>query len=526
MMQQKFTELARKRKMLKDEDNWNKEAQLKTFAERLAYETVLLSQLAQALRLFNMSNVNIDSIKLQDLMESHRKMAFLEKKLTNPEFDLDNMAPLDFYTSMLAEKLVVTSEILPSIKNDNKNNIKLDSTCRDLQRRMFEREKGLALLFSSYKDEKLYEIALVIAKENSEDLDQFCIAEATNAAQEIIQQEIINQQSSQSLFRICHLLNNSADQSSSLNIESLPSLTICSAEAMDRLQLAAEDSLKQEMKESLVSLSKKCEDVQKRCDTEGSSILNSVSVSMEAVVIEFAGIIAQKAIIDGHITLIQGDLGMDDYNNSEENSPTILNKDPMESLGDIIDSEAHLLMFLGARDTSVESLVKPAMSHAEFTYLFNKSAATCTAEYMQQIADLAAAEPLVASSSSHKSSTRSLHQSSPQVSDKDVEVSESPQLRSAVSMSRISASPKTKNKSEVRRSRRASDLTGMIALGCKQCDDLKYELNNIKKKLQLQNSLTDPRDCSNCPNLLDTIEVSDADFFYINNLLPMYKFYG
>ena len=527
LLQQKLSALAERRHSLKASNAWTKEAQQKNFAERIAYETVLLSQVAQALRLTNQSNRNLDSIKLQDLMESHRKMAFLEKKLTHPEFDLDTMAPLDFYTSMLAEKLVVTGDVLSGVSQSSQvgSSACVDATCRDLQARLLDRERHLAELVTSYKEEKLHEVAVVMAQDISKHgqlddsvlVEEVRIREAWAIAQQFLVQEIVNHQSSQSLLRITHLLNPCLDSSSSLPIKSSLSLTLCSAEAIDRLQTAAEESLRQEMEESVLTLSQKYEAVLSQYRSGDVSLLNSVSVSMEEVLNEFAGVMAQKAIIDGHLALLQDEFDKGCLQTTQD--PLIISedsRDPMESVGDVVDSEAHLLMFLGGRDEPVENLIKPALSQAEFTFLFNKTTSECNSDSSVLLSQLLFQKEevidnpelmLLASSSSYRSSTRSLHQGSPIASDRDQDALEPPQLRAAASMSKILPSPKSRRRSETRKCRRSSDITGMLTLGCRQCDELRHELGKLKKKLLLQNALVECTECVKCPKLLDTIEV-------------------
>ena len=43
----------------------------------------------------------------QELIEAHRRLAFLEQRLTNAEFDLQPRSSTEFYTGLLAEKLML-----------------------------------------------------------------------------------------------------------------------------------------------------------------------------------------------------------------------------------------------------------------------------------------------------------------------------------------------------------------------------------------------------------------------------------
>ena len=543
LMQEKLATLAERRQTLVSSNSWTKNAQLKNFAEKLAYETMLLSQLSQALSLSNQSNKHYDSLKLQDLMESHRKMAFLEKKLTNPEFDLDTMAPLEFYTSMLTEKLVVTGDVLSSVTNNNENKTKLKATSKDLQNRLLIRENELARLVTNYKEEKLQEVAVVMVKEfiNSEPVDENIlmeevrIREAWNCAHQILMREIVNHQTSQSLLRIAHLLNLKDVSETDTNNSSTLSLTLCSSNAMERFQSAAEESLRQEMEESVLTLSQKYEEVLASYRKGNTSVVCSVTQTIEPLLNEFAGVMAQKSLIDGHLALLQDhDQGIEPRAEESQQAAQEDNKDLMESAGDVLDSEAHLLMFLGGHDSSVESLVKSALSRSEFTFLFNKISYQCSNDATSLLSQILAQksssssiettlDPLPStlassSSSSNKSSLRSLQQqNSPITSDRDQDngsslVGEpqqaSSQLRAASSLSKILPSPKTRRKVvETRKSRRSSDVTGMTShISCKQCEELRLEINKLKKKLHSNSS--EIRKCSQCPKLLDTIKVT------------------
>lgn len=149
-----------------NEGKWTRDAQVKVFAERLAYETLVLSQLAQVMQTNQRPHMYEASARLQELVEAHRKVSFLEKKLTNPDFDMDTLSPLDFYTSLLAEKLVVQGEVAsPSSHASTIPSPALGETCRDLQARLLERERNLAGLLTQYKEQKLHQIAVVMARE-------------------------------------------------------------------------------------------------------------------------------------------------------------------------------------------------------------------------------------------------------------------------------------------------------------------------------------------------------------------------
>ena len=491
--------------------------QLKLFAERLAYETMVLSQIAQVIQAAQRPHMYEVSNKLQELIEAHRKLSFLEKKLTNPDFDMETMAPLDFYTSLLAEKLVVQGEVATSISPQSTtvqtaaaSTSAHSETCRDLQNRLLERERSLANLVTQYKEGKLHEIAVVMVQEivtgagpphdESVLLEEERIREVWTMAQDLVSQELVNTEAAQSLMRLGHLLTPNSPVAS-------PSFHPTAA-TLERWHTAAEESLRQEMEEAVFTLSNKYEAVLAQYRAGDSAIINSVSVSMETVLAEFASIVAQKAVIDGQLAVVQGD----SESTSTSEPLTIVEevRDTVGSASDVVASEAHLLMFLGGCDSSMESLIQPALDQAEFIFMYNKAVAqgnTELAKLLQSAAGQAKAEISAVSSKSASCVKTHLKESE----------SESPHSLSQSSPSKMPPSPKAKRKSESsRRSRRASDITGM-ADGCRQCEELRQEVAKLKRNLDSKRLKEREAECKQCMEYVNNLKVFILKYciFYI-----------
>ena len=492
----KLAQLTQRRYQLKASGKWTRDAQLKCFAERLAFETLLSSQVAQALQSVHRSDCHEASLKLQDLVETHRKLSFLEKKLTNPDFDMDTMTPLEFYTSLLTEKLVVQGEIqdgfIESSSTPLSKNIPLNDTCKDLQQKLLERERNLASLVTHYKEEKLYEIAVVMARETisgqqppcdeSVLLEELRMREAWVIAQDLVTQELLNLEASQSLLRMSQLLNPNTDGDTVL--------TYPTAMNLDKLHTAAEESLRQEMEESVMTLSNKYEDILARYRSGDTGIVNSMTTEMDVVLGEFAAVIAQKATIDGHLAVVQGEA---EGSSSEPLAIVEETRDSVGLAGDVAASEAHLLMFLGGGDPALESFVRPALTQAEFLFLYNKATEECKGE----VSDL-----VFSISNQESSRCQSLRSSSSSILNRD---QESESLQSLVSSVKVPPSPKAKRKSE-RKSRRASDITGMTD-GCKQCEELRQEIAKLKRSVEFRRTRDKEVECKKCPEFISKLKV-------------------
>lgn len=483
--------------------------QLKLFAERLAYETVVLTQVAQVVQATHRPHMHEASVKLQELIEAHRKLSFLEKKLTNPDFDMETMAPLDFYTSLLAEKLVVQGEVAanscPSSfasRTPVAPPPALIETCKDLQSRLLERERSLANLVTQYKEGKLHEVAVVMAREtvtgtgpphdDSVLLEEVRMREVWSLAQELVTQELVNTEAAQSLMKLSHLLTPN-DPSASTTVHP-------TSATFERWHTAAEESLRQEMEEAVFTLSNKYEAVLAQYRSGDTAVINSVSASMEMVLSEFAAVVAQKAVIDGQLAVVQSD-GESTSSTSEPLTIVEETRDTVGCASDVVASEAHLLMFLGGCDSSLESLVQPALDQAEFTYMYNKASAQGNSELTKLVIHAASQNNADLSPTSVTSSIALL--SATAVKDGE---SESSISLSQSSPTKLPSSPKVKRKSESRRSRRASDITGM-ADGCRQCEELRQEVAKLKRNLDSKRVKEREAECKQCLEYLKSLKV-------------------
>nr|XP_045626396.1 serine-rich adhesin for platelets-like isoform X4 [Procambarus clarkii] len=510
MLREKLTELINRRDHLKAAGKWTREMQLKMFAERLAYETVVLTQVAQVVQAAQRPHMYEASVKLQELIEAHRKLSFLEKKLTNPDFDMETMAPLDFYTSLLAEKLVVQGEVASSICHQSRSgrtpvvpSSALTETCRDLQSRLLERERSLANLITQYKEGKLHEVAVVMAREtvtgtgpphdDSVLLEEVRMREIWSMAQDLVGQELVNTEAAQSLRKLSNLLT--------VNDSPVATLIHPTAATLERWHTAAEESLRQEMEEAVFTLSNKYEAVLAQYRAGDTAIINSVSASMDMVLSEFAAVIAQKAVIDGQLAVVQSD-GESTSSTSEPLTIVEETRDNVGSASDVVASEAHLLMFLGGCDSSLESLIQPALDQAEFTYLFNKASAQGNSELSKLVIQAASQSKVDISSTTSKPA------SSHTAPVKDGENESS--LNLSQTSPKMPASPKVKRKSESRRSRRASDITGMTD-GCRQCEELRQEVAKLKRNLDSRRVKEREAECKQCLEYMNTLKVVEQD---------------
>ncbi|CAL4061322.1 unnamed protein product, partial [Meganyctiphanes norvegica] len=512
MLREKLTDLYNRRDHLKNCGKWTRDSQLKLFAERLSYETLVLTQVAQVMQAVHRPDSYQSSVKLQELIEAHRKLSFLEKKLTNPDFDMDTMSPLDFYTSLLAEKLVVQGELAGNLSTSvsasqrlTDNPPQLSQTCLDLQKRLLDRERSLANLVTNYKEGKLHEIAIVMAREtisgtspphdDSILLEEVRMREAWSIAQDLLTQDLVNTEATQSLMRLCELLT-PAKSSDSVSSQ----INNMTASTMERWQTAAEESLRQEMEEAVFTLSNKYEEVLAQYRAGDTAIVNSVTIPMEGLLAEFAAVVAQKAMIDGQLAVVQNE----NESVSSASEPLAIVEETRDNLGaasDVVASEAHLLMFLGGCDSSMENLVQPALDQSEFTFLYNKMGVAVNSDLTKlvlQAASQARVEVLPL--------TKSLQRPSIEEKTKDDETS----YTSLPSPTKSLSSPKIRRKSETRKYRRASDITGM-ADGCRQCEEMRQEIAKLKRSLDTKRAKEREAECKQCVEYINKLKALEQD---------------
>lgn len=336
-------------------------------------------------------------------------------------------------------------------------------------------------------------------------------------AQELVSQELANTETGQSLLRLCHLL--SPDGPPPTTAVPLPTTA-----TLERCHRAAEESLRQEMEEAVFTLSNKYEAVLARHRAGDTAVLESVSVTMDALLAEFAAVAAQKAVIDGQLAVVQGE--------GEEAAPETLAiveevKDTVGSASDVVASESHLLMFLGGRDSSLENLVLPALDQAEFTFMYNKATMQGAAELakvLQEVANAQANPDVIGASLSSSSTVTSTTTTSPTSTSSSTALNTSKDglgdssttlnVGTASSVAKTPSSPKMRRKSESRRSsRRSSDITGM-AEGCRQCEELRQEVAKLKRSMDLRRAREREVECKQCLAHLATIKVCPVAIFH------------
>merc|ERR1719209_2624097 len=158
-------------------------------------------------------------------------------------------------------------------------------------------------------------------------------------------------------------------------------------------------------------------------------------------------------------------------------------------------------MFLGGCDSSMENLVQPALDQSEFTFLYNKMGVACNSDLTKLVLQAASqaridALPL----------TKSLQGASIEDKTKDDENS----YTSLPSPTKSISSPKTRRKSETRKYRRASDITGM-ADGCRQCEEMRQEIAKLKRSLDSKRAKEREAECKQCVEYINKLKALEQD---------------
>lgn len=313
-------------------------------------------------------------------------------------------------------------------------------------------------------------------------------------AQEVVCQELASAEASQSLLRLAHLLAPSGSPPPASTAPHHPKA------GPERWQAGAEESLRQEMEEAVLSLSTHYETVLARHRAGDTTAINSVSASMETLLAELAAIMAQKALIDGQLAAVQSETEEGD---TLQETLTIVEevRDPVGAAGDVAASEAHLLMFLGGCDSSLENLVQPALDQAEFTFLYQQAATKANGD-IANLLPVSSMSNLTTSVETEASLGPTSLTSTPPAS-----LPSTPASLTATPTAKLPGSPKVRRHGGDRhRIRRASDITGMRD-SCRTCDELRTEVTRLKRMAEAKRVRDKQTECQQCQQYLENMKV-------------------
>ncbi|RZF35542.1 hypothetical protein LSTR_LSTR010233, partial [Laodelphax striatellus] len=182
LLRTKLCELAKKKESLVAAGEWNDENKLNLLAEKLAYESVLVGRLHDAVSESNMT----------DCKDADRLMSMLEVKLNGGKPNIETS--FDYLTRTLSRHLMEQSKVKPRKVKERKKAVG-GSFVEDLKLK----KKVLDGRTEKFLEDVIEELAMVFAVETLGD-DVRCsgrIQEAWSLAQEAVNQELIQAEISQ-----------------------------------------------------------------------------------------------------------------------------------------------------------------------------------------------------------------------------------------------------------------------------------------------------------------------------------------
>ncbi|XP_043274219.1 protein outspread isoform X2 [Venturia canescens] len=384
LLTEKITELTKKRQRLAANNQLDERTKLELVAERLAYETVVLRRMKASL-----SRGYEKNILLGELLETSHLISNLKSKVygTKPK-KYQNTSYVQYLTKILANKLVLVGGVLRDSNDDASSSRdvetadKKDASARrnDYRDYLTSKQRQVNEIMKHYKETKLRELADVLATETlslseQEDfgkqlpsnklLEDRRIREAWAMAQETVNKELVQAEVSHVLTQCGQMYeqNITTITDTCLNCHESTSLETRIDETHARLRHQMESTIREltlAYEDSLNSMkSMKNRTTTRQYDSR--QLLN-----------DYADVVAQKALIDARITLLDGEGSTSTEDDEGKTAKT--NCDGEKSfVSSLIKYEDVLADFSNDND----SVASDPLLDAEFAYLYRRFANDC-----------------------------------------------------------------------------------------------------------------------------------------------------
>ncbi|XP_063226112.1 protein outspread isoform X2 [Bacillus rossius redtenbacheri] len=332
LLREKLSELFKKRMNLKQSGQLDKTARTKLLAEKLAYESVLISRIAQAVACSGEGSQHFKiSLLGAEVLECNRLFSVLKSKLNGSTPPETCETSVNYLTRVLSHKLLLQGQLKHDSHSSPPVNKAANSSNSDALRLMLDQQRDCEACIDKYRNEKLNHLAKTLAietlsvtdkhepvdevqnwksekrqspKPSALTLEDQRIREAWMMAQEAVNQELIQAEISHVTMR-CGQAYEAA-----LSSEQETRFTLLAAQrvVMEQWYDTAEEILRQEMEAGIEELNARYEECLSRLKNEKAFIPKShhEEESMESrhLLFEFADIMAHKALIDARIAVI------------------------------------------------------------------------------------------------------------------------------------------------------------------------------------------------------------------------------
>lgn len=371
----KLSELLKQRRILRETNKLTQKKDLELLAERLAFESVCFGKLRDSLCRADQLDKFVEHQTKCEIAETTQLMALLKAKLCGKTATVKNGGSMDVLAQVLARRLLLTASKMGQI-NGLMSSTAFPASVSDsnFMEDLLRQQNELNLITKRYKINTIENLSYDLAAEtlnyiSANSTVQGAVQEAWRYAQETVNAELIQ-------YEISHIMKKTATRyENSLAPSFGYALTSQERISFEMFADAVQDSLRKEMESTIAQLTQCYEEnltkmkqgqwrlhlEQERKASEGRQLL-----------IEFADIIAQKALIDARIAVIRGDsLSINANNHVEPESPNEKEKKTFHSLASMQKYEN---LFLELSEDMDISNTDDILAEADFNFMFKNFA--------------------------------------------------------------------------------------------------------------------------------------------------------
>ena len=316
LLRVRLSELKVKRDQVRSLGKLDSAAVSQIAAEKLALELAIAEQLSTV----TAAKQPEEREMLRDANWTIHKLSWLKRKLNGERSApaLDQSTSFGTYCAALAERLSAIAAISSTSRShqgaEGASELAISLLPPRVAQQLAEEERDLSILFSKYKEEKLQELARLLAHEtirmgdspsaDNQLVEEVKVREAWLEAQEVANKELVDSEVRQAMTRMAEVFAEDVADEERL----AAALLLWPAQQLQYEQRCqvVEEVLRSEMEEAVLLLSNAYERSLLQMKTQ-TSILFPPEGDLEAALSEFAEVVAHKALIDGHIAVLQGE---------------------------------------------------------------------------------------------------------------------------------------------------------------------------------------------------------------------------
>ena len=369
----KLSELLKQRRILRETNKLTQKKDLELLAERLAFESVCFGKLRDSLCRADQLDKFVEHQTKCEIAETTQLMALLKAKLCGKTTTVKNGGSMDVLAQVLARRLLLTASKMGQV-NGLMSSTAFPASVSDsnFMEELLRQQNELNLITKRYKINTIENLSYDLAAEtlnyiSANSTVQGAVQEAWRYAQETVNAELIQ-------YEISHIMKKTAKRyENSLAPSFGYALTSQERISFEMFADAVQDSLRKEMESTIAQLTQCYEEnltkmkqgqwrlhlEQERKASEGRQLL-----------IEFADIIAQKALIDARIAVIRGD----SVNGNLHVEPELSNEKEKKTFHSLASMQKYENLFMELAEDMDINNTDDILAEADFNFMFKNFA--------------------------------------------------------------------------------------------------------------------------------------------------------